>query len=456
MSTHTVMPLAVIAWCLLPCGGTSQLIDPDTLSAEQVVTAARRATYGLDLGPTVERAARGCRTAESSSWERLVVRGILEAPLQSYFGPDSENWRNNASARVAAAMSYGLSCRDVDVAEWLRAGLGADLDAEAYIPLVEGLVRALGASLVDDVIGDAGVDPDNRVWATEALIGAPATDSREVVLPAPVPLRQLVSTFAAHGLPDGYVEKWLPLLLTSRYTREGVAQDLARLIEQRPERLGTASILRILGPNVMAYDYRFSEETRTMVQDLLAGLGDRRISVAPDVLAAVRAAEALRADGRNHEGVRVRVRDLDLDAVGVGSECILTAPAAVLDAVELVAPGYQVAVIDDVCSRDAIQYGDFDGDGGRDAVIDLLVGQDPVTVAVVSGDATRAYVLPDMRPDWETSVRPPGTFKANWCESPEVFAFPNDYIMGSAFYSSGVYRFNGSAFELVATSAVCS
>lgn len=405
------------------------------VAVEETLSAARAAD--ARVRETIRQAGREC-DAGPESWQHEVMAGLVGSPIDSFTGL--------ALMYIVPAMASGIRrCEDLDVGGWIRSALSSEISPYFYVPILSGLANGAGLGgldLVRDLASDPEADSTHRLWAAEALVAGrrPPRGSGIASLPP-----RVADQYRFDGLPTVYVETWVPMLLAAVESREAAAQELVGAVGRDPSMGGAADIVRIVGSDVEAYDYRFSPETRAMVAEVLDALTDR-VDLPPDVSAALGDALEARVEGRNHAGVTIERRPFALGLERSGETCTPVWPPSIGPVVESVAPGFRAAPRRGDCDE-AVQRADFNGDGAEDVLVRGTLGPEAGLVAVIAGDRPSAHVIDRVRANDYGSVAPPGTFRPA-CDGIVQQIYPHDWIVISydAKYSAN-FRFDGAEFE---------
>lgn len=398
------------------------------------VAAARQGDQGVVA--TLRQAAEECGT-EPESWQHRVVEGVLDLPVDSL---ELSAFRNT----VPAMATVSPECRALGVQAWVRAALDADVPETLYREMLGGLGAAglVGYLAMSDLADDPEADAEHRLWVVETLVRSSRPRGAGLVAELPA---QMAQYYLRNGLPSHYVETWLPMLLAAIETRESAAQQLMGLVSLRPEMEGAADIVRIVGADVEAHDYRFSRETRSRVAGVLESLAGRP-GMPAAVDRAVREAMTARSRGLDHRGVLVQLRPLEFGTRAVADGCEVSWPRVMAPVVEATAPGFVAAPRRGGC-EEAIRTADFNGDGLQDAIVRGVSEGVTVLLAVIAGPSPSAHVIDELRSNDYAIVVPPGTSRPA-CDAVGTQIFPSDYISISydEKYSAN-FRFSSGGFD---------
>jgi hypothetical protein len=403
------------------------------LPVDELVAAASLGDY--TVRDTLSRVASEC-TAEPDDWRRAVLAELVARPLDLLgYG---------LRIIVPAVASVSRDCRDLGVQSWVRDALDMDVPELFYREMLAGLNEAglVGYRALSEVAEDPDADPRHRIWVTEALLKRSTARARDEIAELP---SRLALHFGYNGLPAAYVETWLPMLLAAVETREAAAQQLIGVANRLPDMEGASEIIRIVGADVEAYQFRFSPETRGRVRAALEDLA-RRPDLLPDIGRAVRETMLARSSGLNHEGVQVRPQPLMVDVRAQGNGCTVEWPAVMARVIEAAAPGFRVTPRQDDC-RGAVRAADFNGDGLQDALVRGASGGRTLLLAVIAGASASAHVVEELGGNDYAVVASPGIFTpACGAVGPQIF--PNEYIWVSYDEKSTAnFRFDGTRFE---------
>jgi len=403
------------------------------ISVDELIAAASRGDY--TVRDTLARVAAECGS-EPDDWRRGILADVMARPLDLLgYG---------LRIIVPAVASVSRECRNIGVQEWVRDALDMETSEPFYREMLAGLngVGLVGYRAMSEVAEDPDADPRHRVWATEVLLGRSSARTRDEI--AEIPSR-LALHFGYNGLPGAYVEAWLPMLLAAVETREAAAQQLIGVANRLPDMEGAEEIIRIVGVDVEAYDFRFSAETRSRVAGALEDLA-RRPDVLPEIAQAVRETMVARSLGLNHAGVQVRPQPLMVNVRLDGDGCTVEWPAVMARVIEAAAPGFRATPRRDGCEG-TVRAADFNGDGLQDALVRGASGNRTVLLAVIAGERPSAHVVEQLGNNDYAVVASPGIFTPA-CDpvGPEIF--PTEYIWVSYDEkTSANFRFDGREFE---------
>src|SRR5690606_38384337 len=184
--------------------------------------------------------------------------------------------------------------------EWLGRWLATDLSTEVY-----GSVAQMALSLedpeLDDLVLQVASDyrrlPELRAELLEVYAFAQGGFDG---LPEFVE-----SSYVAGRLVPPFVDRWVPVLLSTPRIRDRTAQALMNAIVANPRRAENATLLEMIGTTVDAYPNLFEPNTRSVVDEALEELAEG------PVRAVVREVRLAREARVNYEGVQVRPMSME-------------------------------------------------------------------------------------------------------------------------------------------------
>lgn len=332
-------------------------------SADSLV--ARFARQPWSTFQEVRVAVEECAT--TSPWHDHVLQGLLALPLQT---------ENLQALRLGSGISDAyVECGDQRVREWLERALATDLNPTAYRHIVS-IALALHESAMDDqvlaIAGDSRRPPPIRAQILEgyAFSRGGFADLPELIS----------SSYRAGRLVAPFVAKWVPLLLGAADTRDLMAMEAASALTEVPPTSAGDSLLWIVGTDVGAYSYAFSEQARAAVEDAVAQLAERGA-----LFETARKVQEAREDRRNHAGATVRRLPLELRVEARAGRCHPIWPDHLERVLATTEPDLVFMTGNRGCDGARFVVADFDGEGSDDVVLKGDTPSGGVFLLVLSG-----------------------------------------------------------------------
>lgn len=317
--------------------------------------------------PHVRRALDECPSA--TTWHDRVLEALLSLPLQD---------RTIELLSGAGITTVHTECRDDRVGEWLRRALATDLSPNLYRRVLGLAVRLEDPTLdayITEIASDGYRSAELRAevlrtlgFAQDGFAGLPEF---------------VASSYSAGRLVEPFIQRWVPMLLSSAETRDETVRLVLPAIVQNANREGNFTLLRMIGGDVGAYPALFSPGSIAAVDEAMIVLERNGMRGLVQALGAARAA------GRNAEGVRVRPRRLDWRLEQDGARCRPVWPPDLERAVEAEVPGLTIMTYDGSCRTAQYVVGDFDGEGSEDVVLKGTSPAGDAFLLILNGSSPR-------------------------------------------------------------------
>jgi len=322
-----------------------EMADP-RLQPDSLVAAFVRGEE-WNPAPHVRRAIEECPSA--STWHDGVLEALLSLPLQD---------RTLELIVGAGIATVHTECRDSRLGEWLQRALATDLNPSLYRRVLGLAVRLEDPAL--DVYVTVIASDVNRSAALRAEVLRTLGFAQDGFAGLP---EFVASGYSAGRLVEPFIQRWVPMLLSTADTRNETVRLLLEAIVESPNREGNFTILRMIGGDVGAYPDRFSAEALAAVDGAMVELERNGMRGLTQALGTARSAT------RNLEGVRVQPRRLDWRLEPDGPRCRPVWPQDLERAVEAEVPGLTIMTYDGSCRTAQYVVGDFDGEGSEDVVL---------------------------------------------------------------------------------------